>query len=456
MLQNAMDLLNEVFFGPVLTCAVFVCGLYFAVRLRPLGLLRRSGAVRTAKRRAASRVPPCAVQEVPRHEKQRGKMSPARAMLVALAGTLGVGNIAGVASAIAVGGAGAVFWMLVSAAAAMPVKYAEVVLSVGHRRFGSDGRPHGGAFFCIEDAGSRPAAAVFALLCLAASLTLGSAVQSNAAAVVLTRSFGLPGAAVGILFGTAVFLSVLGGLDEIAALTAKLVPFVSIFYLAVTLAVLVSHPAGTAHAVSRIFAEALSPGAFTGGTLGFFTSKAVRLGVTRGIVSNEAGCGTAPIAHAGADTSSPAAQGLWGMFEVFADTVVICPLTALAVLIADGEGVPPSPDGMTAASDALGHFLPHSDLLLAVPVTLFAFCTMLCWYHYGRESLSYLTGSRKAGVIYLIIYASAAALGAFSSEGILWSFADLTIGAMTAINLTALLYCRREIAAETERALKKR
>ena len=428
-----LDFINACLLGPGLCAAVFLCGVFLLAKLGPFFL--------TKPRRMAEAL-----------RSGTGEHAPMRAMLVALAGTLGVGNIAGVASAIAIGGSGAIFWMWLSAIAAMPIKYAEIVLAVRHRRR-HGGAWHGGAFFYIRDHGgniARAFAGLFALLCIGASFAMGGAVQTNAIAVSMHGTFGIPPLVCGIVLAVIVFAAVSGGLSRISALTMRLIPAMSAVYIAMCAYILAANASLLGEITAEIVSSALSPEAAGGGIAGFLMSRAVRIGVTRGIVSNEAGCGTAPIAHADAEVSAPAAQGVWGIVEVFIDTVVICSLTAYTVLIAERRGIAIVPDGMTAASAALGAFIPHADILLCAAVLIFAFCTVICWFHYGAESLAYLGGGRRARRLYALLYACCAAAGCFLSGGIVWSLADLTISAMTAVNIAAVLLRADEVKSETD------
>ncbi|MBQ8510535.1 MAG: sodium:alanine symporter family protein [Clostridia bacterium] len=437
MLNHLLTLANTFLFGPGLTAVLLVSGLFFLIKLKPF-FLTQPKKVLAAFRGSNS---------------SDGGMPAAKAMTLALAGTLGVGNIAGVASAIAIGGAGAVFWMWVSAIAAMPVKYAEIVLAVKHRRRGMDKRWHGGAYYYIADrggSGARFFALLFALLCLATSLTMGCAVQSSAVAQSLEETLHIPPMVSGILFGLAVLLVVSGGLQSIADLTVRLIPLMSGIYIVMSLCVILPNAGALGGILHRIVSDAFSAEAMGGGIIGFLTSRALRMGVTRGIVSNEAGCGTAPIAHASADVKHPAVQGLWGMFEVFADTIVICTLTAFVILLAEDAGVSPVADGMAAAGAAFGHFLPFAKPLLCAAILVFAFCTVVCWFHYGSESLAYITRSRRARTVYTLLYAVSVTLGALLSDGLVWSLADFTVSVMTAVNITALLLYAGEIKRETD------
>ncbi len=440
MLISFVEFINTYIFGPGLCVAVFACGMFLIIRLRPFFITK-----------------PRRMRDALKSGGENSGLSPVKAMLVALAGTLGVGNIAGVASAIAIGGAGAGFWMLASSVAALPIKYAEIVLALRHRRQGRDNKPHGGAYFYISDLGTKTAsvcAGLFAALCLGASLTMGCAVQANAMAVSLDRAFGIPPILCGAVLAFLTLFTASGGLERISFLTSKLIPLMSGVYILMCLYIIFGNLPEAGQVVHNIFSEAFSVQAFGGGIIGFITNRALRIGVTRGVVSNEAGCGTAPIAHAGSATDSPAAQGVFGMFEVFIDTTVICTLTALCVLIAGEHGVTPVTDGMASAISAFSRFIPWADILLCISVIVFAFCTVICWFYYGKESLEYLCRKKNGalfGKIYLLIYSLTAAVGAFVCSDAVWGLSDLAISAMTALNICALLFSIDEVKQETMR-----
>ncbi len=440
-MTNLLDFVNSYIFGPGLCVAVFFTGIFLLIYLRPFFITRPRRMLSALKSGGSN------------------GMSPMRAMIVALAGTLGVGNIAGVASAIYIGGSGAIFWMLISAIAALPIKYAEIVLAVRHRRRDNNGNYHGGAYFYIAESGKRSskfASAVFALLCLAASLAMGCAVQSSAIAVSASETFALSPTLCGITVALLTFAVASGGLSRISSLTEKLIPLMSLVYIIMSLFIILTNLPLLGDILSDIVTSAFDVQSMSGGVIGFVTSRALRIGVTRGVVSNEAGCGTAPIAHASANVTSPAAQGVFGILEVFIDTVVICTMTALTVLIAERHGVALTQDGMKTAAAAMSHFIPFSDVILCAAITVFAFCTIICWFYYGTESLAYLTKRPIARYIYLLVYPLSAFMGAVSAEGVVWSFSDLAISAMTALNLVFVMLRIREVKMETEQFFTKK
>ena len=398
--------------------------------------------------------------------RREGGISPFRALTVALAGTLGVGNIVGVASALYLGGAGAVFWMVVSALVAMVLKYAEITLALRHRRRDSDGLPTGGAPYYMEDGMKalglprlgKLLAVVFALLCLLNAITMGSLLQVNAAASAMEEGFSVPPMVTGAAVALLATVAVLGGAKRISALTEKLVPFMTVGFLAVCIAVLFLRRDRIPAALLSIWSDALHPQSAGAGVLGYLTAGGIRYGVMRGLVSNEAGCGTAPMAHAAADTDSPARQGLFGLVEVFVDTVLLCTVTALCILVSDsgpaafGEDV--TRTAQAAFSSVLGEW---AGGFFALSILLFGVATGICWAHYGMTCAGYLTPSPKsrktAQGVYTVLLAASLTVGSVAAPSFAWSLADAAIAVMTLLNLLMLTVMHKEVKAETESLL---
>ena len=390
-------------------------------------------------------------------------ISPFRALTVALAGTLGVGNIVGVASALYFGGAGAVLWMLVSALIAMVLKYAEITLAVRHRRLSPDGQPMGGAPYYIEDGLShaglprlgKALTAIFALLCLLNAITMGSFLQINAVAGAMNEGFSVPPILTGAVIAFLSVAVVKGGAKRISALTETLVPFMTVGFLVVCIAVLILRRERIPAALTAIWQDAWHPPTAGAGIGGFLLSKGIRFGVMRGLVSNEAGCGTAPMAHAAADTDLPARQGLFGLVEVFVDTVLLCTVTALCILVSDSG---PSAFGedtvrtaQTAFSSVLGDW---AGWFFAISILLFGVATVICWAHYGMTCMGYLArgrGKQAAETAYVLLLAASLVMGAVTAPTLAWMLADSAIALMTVLNLLILLLMQKEVAEETDR-----
>lgn len=418
--------------GVLMPVALLLCGGYFAVRLGRY-FFGNPGKVFAGIAHATG----------------EGGTSPWRTLSVALAGTLGVGNITGVALAVALGGAGAVFWMWVAAFVAMFLKYAETLLALSTREQ-QGGRMHGGAMYYIRAAvhgrAGRVLAAVFAALCVLTSLTLGGVIQTSAAAGALSAAFRIPPVAVGVVFALAAALVLIRGLRGVERVSAALIPFLCLAYTVLSLVAIFRGRGMLPSAFTAIFRGAFSVKSGLFGVGGFLASGALRYGVSRGLVSNEAGCGTSPIAHAASGVRDPAAEGLFGVLEVFVDTVLLCTLTALVLLT---SGVAPTADGtyvLRAYSASLGAFAAP---VLAVFMALFAFATVLCWAHYGQESLCYLTDRHGIATAHLVAVSLSAFLGAVAAPAVLWDLTDLVLALLTLLNLPALYLCRDTIFAGT-------
>jgi len=369
-----------------------------------------------------------------------------RALSVALAGPLGVGNIAGVATAIVSGGPGAVFWMWAGAFLSMSVKYMEAFLSVRHRRTKNEAgvvRYYGGAMYYMKDGlkkaltarGAAVFGGIFALFCLANSILTGTVVQVNAAASVSDR---VPPVLTGLLFALLILPVTLGGAHRITALTARLIPFLSGAYLLLSLHIILINLPEVPSVFRLIFEEAFSLRPVGGGILGFTMARAIRYGVTRGIFSNEAGCGTSPTAHAAADAKSPHHQGVFGILEVFIDTVVLCTVTALVILLSEGKGTP-SLDGIPLSLHAYEFFAGAvARRVLGVCIVLFAYATVICQHYYGTVALDYLAAPRAVRLAYTLSVSTACILGSVISLKTVWTVADWIISLMTVINLVCL------------------
>lgn len=388
-------------------------------------------------------------------------VSPFRAVTLALAGTLGVGNIVGVANALWLGGAGALFWMWVSALLAMLLKYAEILLAVAHRRTAPNGSHSGGAVQYIRDRFPSRAgallAALFGSLTVLDALSMGCVIQVNAVASALHGTLGVPLPAAGALLLLLALPVILRSSRAVSALTEYLVPIMSLGYLVLSVAVLVIRRDALGGALVSVFREAFHPASAAGGVLGFLTSRSLRIGTMRGLLSNEAGCGTAPTAHACAATDSPASQGVWGIFEVFADTILLCTVTALVILVSFPSVRAWGDDAvMMTISAYTGVLGPWAKWFFCAAVFCFGYATVICWAGYGREAIRSLTHRRLPLALYLLAFAVCIPVGAMLAPSAIWSAADFAIASMTAINLFVLLACRKEIRDETTRVFGKR
>ena len=387
-------------------------------------------------------------------------VSPFRAVTLALAGTLGVGNVVGVASALLIGGAGAIFWMWVSALLAMVLKYAEILLAVLHRQSNRDGSHFGGAVYYIRACFTERRhpkfglllSVIFSLLMILNALCMGCVVQVNAVASASAGVLGISTLLVGILLLILTVPIIVRGSKSISALTEYLVPVMSLGYAVLSIAALLLRREVFFPTLGRIFSEAGRSMSALGGATGFLTSRALRVGTMRGLLSNEAGCGTAPTAHASANTSSPAAQGVWGIFEVFVDTIVLSTMTALVILTAFPDlhdfGLSPVMLTVRAYSSILGTW---SEYFFVAAIFCFGYATLICWAGYGMESVDAISRKTRYKLIYLSAFCVCIPLGASIAPNAVWSLSDFAIASLTSINLAVLLLMRKSIRRETRR-----
>ena len=389
------------------------------------------------------------------HKKEAsdGAMTPFQAVCTALAGTVGTGNIAGVAGAIAIGGPGAVFWMWCSALLGMCTKYAEVTLAVHYRERSATGEWIGGPMYYIKNGLGKRWQWLAILYALFGTLTVfgtGNATQVNTITTAINTAFMqfhlisesfLPtlNLIIGIFCAMLVAMVLLGGIKRIGSVSEKLVPFMALFYVVLGIGVVLLNLERLPGVLQSIFEGAFNPAAFTGGIIGsLFVS--MQKGVSRGIFSNEAGLGTGSIAHACADTQKPVTQGMFGIFEVFADTIIICTLTALVILC---SGTPVTYGVAAGAELTISGFTTTygswSSIFTAVALCCFAFSTIIGWGLYGSRFVQFLFKSNKVVRPFLVIYSFVSILGATLDLGLLWDIADTFNGLMSIPNLIALL-----------------
>ena len=384
-------------------------------------------------------------------EAESGAMTPFQAVCTALAGTVGTGNIAGVAGAIAIGGPGAVFWMWISALLGMCTKFSEVVLAVHFRERNDKGDWVGGPMYFIKNGLPKKwhfLAVLFSVFGMVAVFGTGNATQVNTIVTAIDSVFtsynlaeaeglGTINLILGIFIALCVALVLLGGIRRIGSFTEKLVPFMAVFYIILAVGVVIMNIGRVPGVFASIFGGAFDPRAFTGGVVGsMFTS--MRRGVSRGIFSNEAGLGTGSIAHASADTGHPVQQGLFGIFEVFTDTIVICTLTSLVILCSGIDIV----FGQAAGADlTIAGFIASYgrwvSIFTAVALICFAFSTTIGWGLYGSRCVEFLFGTRVIRP-FMVVYALVSIIGATLDLGLLWDISDTFNGLMVIPNLIAV------------------
>lgn len=384
-------------------------------------------------------------------EAREGAMTPFQAVCTALAATVGTGNIAGVAGAIAIGGPGAVFWMWISAFLGMCTKFSEVTLAVYYREKNEKGDYTGGPMYYMKNGLGKNfmwLASIYSALGILTVFGTGNATQVNTITAAVNSALlnygvigeGMKGTVnlgIGILITAVVLLVLVGGIRRIGMVTERLVPFMAVLYVVLGLGVMLLNAGKVPGVFAMIVQSAFSPAAFTGGIVGsMFTS--MKRGVSRGIFSNEAGLGTGSIAHATADTKAAVQQGYWGIFEVFADTIVICTLTAMVILCSGVEiGYGAAAGAELTISGFTRVYGSWVSVFTAVAMCCFAFSTIIGWGFYGTRCCEFLFGS-KYNKAFMIVYSLMAIVGATMDLGLLWSIADTFNGLMAIPNLIAL------------------
>ncbi len=370
----------------------------------------------------------------------KGDITPFQALMTALSATIGTGNIAGVATAIALGGPGAIFWMWVTALFGMATKYAEAVLAVKYREEDERGRYVGGPMYYIKNGLKshwRWLATAFAFFGAIAAFGIGNMVQANSVADAVNSLFDIPTAYTAIALTVLSAVVILGGIQRIAEVAAKLVPLMAITYILAALAIIIAQYQAIPQAFSLIFTHAFSETAAVGGFTGAAVWAAIRFGVARGIFSNEAGLGSAPIAHAAAKTNHPVKQGMVAMLGTFIDTILVCTMTALVIILSGAwsSGV----NGAALSSLAFSANLPVlGGYIVVFGLVVFAFTTILGWSYYGERCAEYLWGTKIIWP-YRILWLCAIPIGAMSKLTLVWLVADILNGLMAIPNLVALI-----------------
>jgi alanine or glycine:cation symporter, AGCS family len=426
---------------------LFGVGLLLTIRIGFLQFRKLGVAVRiTLSKRSRSK----SVRE--------GDITPFAALSTALAATLGNGNIAGVATAIFAGGPGAIFWMWVCGLLGMATKYSEAMLGVKYRQKHPDGTIAGGPMYYIraglkDSTISKILAGMFAVCGAIAAFGIGNMVQSNQMSHVVEAEFGIPSFVTGIIITILAGLVILGGIKRIGAVASRLVPGMVLIYFAFGAVVLITNITAIPAAFILIFEYAFSPVSATGGFLGASVKQAIQLGARRGIFSNEAGLGSAPIAHAAAQTPGPIYQGLIGVAEVFIDTLVVCTFTALIILT---TGVwTTGLDGTAMTASAFSHGIPIlGGAIVALASLLFGFSTLIGWSYYGEQCLKYLFGVRIT-LAYRTLFTLLILVGALVSLDLVFAFADVANAFMAFPNLVGLLLLSGIVARVTKEALEK-
>ena len=449
-----VKMLNDIAWGPWMLVLLVGTGIYLSVRVGFIQFAKFGYAMKKTVGKVFSK-----------QSAGEGEITPFQAVTTALAATVGTGNIAGVTGAIAIGGPGAVFWMWLSALFGMVTKYAEVVLAIRYRERNDKGDWVGGPMYYIKNGLGQKwnwLAVIFSLLGALAAFGIGNMTQVNTIAgsintaidafggntsahviALFGQSVPVSSIAIGAIVAAIVALVLFGGIKRIGSVAEKLVPFMAVVYILCGLAVVIPNIGSIGKILGMIFRGAFNAEAALGGAFGITIMTTIQKGVGRGVFSNEAGLGSAPMAHAASSESDPVKQGLYGIFEVFMDTIVICTLTALTVLCAAESGVP-IVWGKSAGTEVISAAFSTvfgskiGSTIVAVSISLFALTTILSWSLYGSRCFEYLLGTRFVPV-YQICFVAVVVIGATLKLELVWNIADTLNGFMALPNLIALL-----------------
>jgi len=428
LITNLIKQLNGIVWGPLMLVLILGTGLVLMIGLRGMPLIKLVYGLKMLWRGRDSK------------SKAEGDISPFNALMTSLAATIGTGNIAGVATAIFLGGPGALFWMWMTALVGMATKYSEAVLAVHFRETDENGNKVGGPMYYIKNGLSSRFAwlgTAFAIFGALAGFGIGNTIQANSVADVLSSNLGISPLVTGLVMAILVAMVLLGGIKRIATVAGKLVPFMAIAYVLAGIVILAMHASALPDAFNLIFTHAFTPIAATGGFAGAAVWAAIRFGVARGVFSNEAGLGSAPIAHAAAKTNSPVQQGSIAMMGTFIDTIIVCSITGLVIIVSgawtSGE------TGATLSSLAFESILPgFGGFIVSFGLCIFAFTTILGWSIYGEKCVEFLFGIR-AITPFRVLWIVAVPIGATANLSFIWLVADTLNALMALPNLIALL-----------------
>jgi alanine or glycine:cation symporter, AGCS family len=438
-IEALVSTLSGIVWGPYMLALLVGTGLYLTILLKGMQF----------------RVLPHALKLIFSKDKnEEGDISHFAALMTALAATVGIGNIVGVATAITLGGPGAVFWMWVTGLVGMATKYGEAVLAVKYRENGDNGMRGGPMYYLSKGAGMPWLGTLFAIFTACAAFGIGNMTQANATAKIFATTFQVPVQVTGITMTLLTGLVILGGIKTIGKFTSIIVPFMILAYVLCCLLVLSIHINAIPEAFRLIFYHAFNPSAASGGFIGATIAAAMRYGIARGVFSNESGLGSAPIAAAAARTNDPVKQALVSMTQTFIDTLVVCTMTALVILTATSwtQGVDAGELTSVSMAETLGN---NGSIIIAIATAFFAFSTLIGWSYYGEKAIEFLFGG-NAIRIYRLFFTLAVMVGAVTSLEFVWNFSDLMNGLMAIPNLIGLLLLSKIIKQETSRYFSER
>ncbi|MGI6004302.1 MAG: alanine/glycine:cation symporter family protein [Christensenellales bacterium] len=450
-MSELIQSLNDMVWGAAMLCLIVGTGIFLMVRLKFRPLKNLGFALRQV----------CSRRSLSPENTGHGDMTPFESLMTTLAACIGTGNIVGVSSAMVLGGPGALLWMCVSSVFGLATIYAESVLGVKYRVTNHKGEMSGGPMYVLKQRLKpkwlgRALAFLFAVFTVLASFGIGNMTQSNSVSEAMFSSFSVPPWITGLITAALAGIVILSGVKAIGRVCANLVPVMAILYIVATLVIICLNIRNLPAGLSHILSEAFSLRAAGGGAMGTVLAQALRWGVARGVFSNEAGLGSAPIAAAAARTDSPARQGYINMTGVFFDTIVMCTLTGLAIAASGvlgaadpvtGEALTGGPLTIAAFSAALG---PAGGYIVTLSLALFGFSTLIGWGYYGEKALEYLFRSDRARIWYRVTFIALIFVGATTTMRTVWDFSDAANGLMAVPNLICLLFLSGVVVRETD------
>ncbi len=440
--------INNVVWGPIMLTLLIGTGLFLSIKTRFLQFRKFGYMLKKTILGVFSKK---------QHITDDAGVSPFQAVATAMAGTIGTGSIAGLATAIVSGGPGAVFWMWISALLGMVTKYSEIVLSLKFREKNEKGEWVGGPMYYIKNGlGLKWLAAFFAIFAMIACLGTGNATQSNSIAIALDSTLGVKPWITGIVLTIIAAAVILGGMRRIASVNEKLVPLMAMFYVGCSVIALVLNIHKVPDAFALIFREAFNFKAATGGVAGYGIMRAMQFGFSRGVFSNEAGLGSAPIAHAASSAKDPVKQGLWGMFEVFFTTIIICTVSAL-IILTSGLWDTGAYQGSALSIASFNSIIPGvGGICVTLSTIFFALSTILGWAYYGEVCTEYLSNkSQKAVLVYRCVYVAIVFLGSVGSLDLIWNISETMNGLMAIPNLIGIIGLSKVISSATKESIDK-
>ena len=440
-LDAIVSKINAFAWGPPMLILLVGTGFWLSINLRGLQFTKLGHALYLAlvKRKEDGDEP--------------GDITHFQALMTALAATVGTGNIAGVATAIAIGGPGALFWMWFTGLVGMATKYAEAILAVKYREVDANGEMCGGPMYYISKGLNLPwLGAVFALFASFAAFGIGNMVQANSVADAVEATFHIPFWVTGVVLMVLSAIVILGGIKSIAKVTSLLVPVMIVFYVISALYIIFSNIAEVPAALMFIVKQAFNPTAAVGGFAGATIMMAIRFGVARGVFSNESGLGSAPIAAAAAQTKHPTTQALVSMTQTFIDTIVVCTMTGLVLILTGAWSNGQTGAELTTTAFSMG--MPGGGYIVTIGIILFAYSTILGWCYYGEKSIEYLFGV-KSVMPYRVVFVLFIGVGAVAKLSLVWNISDTLNGLMAVPNLIGLIMLTPVVVSETKKYFNK-